>query len=247
LDVVKKGLNMLLVIGIFVAIIAFSLSRLHYTFVWEDIYIYKTKFINGFIMTLTISFFAMIASLLIGTIITMFAKAKILALNYFAQVYIGLVRGTPFLVQIYFFYYIIATAFKISDKYILGILILSVFSGAYVAEIIRGGLESINASQHVTAKALGFTTWQKYIYIIIPQVVKRIMPALAGQMSSLVKDSSLLSVIAVSECTMNVLEVDSINFRTFENLTVLGLGYLAITMPIAIIAKKIEKEFNYEA
>ena len=101
LNLVKKGLNTLVVIAIFVAIIAFSLSRLHYTFVWEDIYIYKTKFINGFIMTLTISFFAMIASLLIGTIITMFAKANIFALNYFAQVYIGLVRGTPFLVQIY--------------------------------------------------------------------------------------------------------------------------------------------------
>ena len=247
MDTARKGLHLLVVIGLFLLLIWFSLSRLEYVFSWEGIFLYKTKLLQGFVMTLVISFFAMLAALLIGTVTTLCYQSHILALRYFAQGYIGIIRGTPFLVQIYFLYYIIATAFGISDKYILGIIILAVFSGAYVAEIIRGGLESINASQHVTAKALGFATWQKYVYIIIPQVVKRIMPALAGQMASLVKDSSLLSVIAVSEFTMNVLEVDSINFRTFENLTLLGLGYLAITTPIALIAARIEKEFHYEA
>lgn len=244
---VKKAAHLAVVIGVFFLIIAFAVSKLDYTFTWHGIYEYRTKLIKGFVITLIISFFSMIVSLLIGIITTFLAKSKILAFNYFAKGYIGLIRGTPFLVQIYFLYYIIATAFNIYNKYLLGIIILSVFSGAYVTEIIRGGLESINKSQHITAKALGFTTWQKYIYVIIPQVTKRIMPALAGQMSSLVKDSSLLSVIAVSELTMNVLEVDSINFRTFENLTFLGLGYLAITLPISVISQKLERKFNYEA
>ncbi|MFZ7101524.1 MAG: amino acid ABC transporter permease [Peptococcaceae bacterium] len=242
----KKLINLLIVGGIFAAVLLFSVSRLDYTFSWGSILVYKNKLLKGFGITLIISFFSMAASLLIGIIATFFLKSGIPAFNYLARGYIGLIRGTPFLVQIYFLYYIIATAFNIDNKYILGILILAVFSGAYVTEIIRGGLESINKSQHLTAKALGFTTSQKYIYIIIPQVIKRIMPALAGQMSSLVKDSSLLSVIAVSEFTMNVLEVDSINFRTFENLTVLGLGYLLLTIPISLLAKKLERKYNYE-
>ncbi|MCY6356878.1 amino acid ABC transporter permease [Clostridium sp. ZS2-4] len=243
---IKKVINLMIVIGIFILIIIYSINKLDYTFVWKGVFVYKNKLIKGFGVTLIISFFSMIVSLIIGIITTLFLNSKILALNYFAKGYIGIIRGTPFLVQIYFLYYIIATAFQISNKYLLGIIILSIFTGAYVTEIIRGGLESIEQSQHITSKALGFTTLQKYIYIIIPQVVKRIMPALAGQISSLVKDSSLLSVIAVSEFTMNVLEVDSINFRTFENLTVLGVGYLLITIPISIISKKLERAFSYE-
>ncbi|MGI6227567.1 MAG: amino acid ABC transporter permease [Peptococcales bacterium] len=243
----KKILNILLVAGIFAAIVLFSINRLDYNFVWEGVYTYKNKLIKGFMITLLISSCSMLVSLVIGVVSTILLNSQILVLNYLVRGYIGLIRGTPFLVQIYFLYYIIATALNISNKYILGILILSVFSGAYVTEIIRGGLESIDKTQHLTAKALGFTTLQKYVYVIIPQVIKRILPALTGQMSSLIKDSSLLSVIAVSEFTMNVLEVDSINFRTFENLTVLGLGYLLITIPISQISKKLERKFNYEA
>lgn len=94
--------------------------------------------------------------------------------------------------------------------------------------------------------AVGFTTLQKYRYVIFPQVIKRILPSLAGQLSSLVKDSSLLSVIAVSEFTLNIQEITAINFRTYENYIVLAIGYLLITYPISLISKWLEKEFSYE-
>jgi len=124
---------------------------------------------------------------------------------------------------------------------------LAVFSSAYVTEIIRAGIESIEQSQHETAKAVGFTTIQKYRYVIIPQVIKRIMPSLAGQLSSLVKDSSLLSVIAVSEFTLNIQEITAMNFRTYENYFVLAAGYLVITFPISMLSKYFERKFNYES
>ncbi|MFA9398254.1 MAG: amino acid ABC transporter permease, partial [Clostridiaceae bacterium] len=176
-----------------------------------------------------------------------FSRSRVLFLNYLSRFYIEIVRGTPFLVQIYFFYFIIATAFNLNNKYVLGIIILSVFTGAYVTEIIRGGIESINKSQLETAKSIGFTQVQTYRYVVVPQVITRILPSLAGQLSSLVKDSSLLSVIAVSEFTKVILEVDALNFRTFENLTLLGIGYLALTLPISLISKKLERKFHYEA
>jgi polar amino acid transport system permease protein len=243
----KKIIN-ILAVGLFViAILAFSLSRLEYEFKWSSLIEFRSKFFLGFIMTIVISFFSLIFSLLIGIVMALFNKSRILFLKYLSRFYVELVRGTPFLVQIYFFYFIIATAFGLNNKYVLGIIILSLFSGAYVTEIIRGGIESINKSQIETAKSLGFNQYQTYRFVIIPQVIKRILPSLAGQLSSLVKDSSLLSVIAVSEFTKVVLEVDSLNFRTFENLALLGIGYILITLPISLLSKKLEGRFHYEA
>lgn len=245
-SVFKVLLNYFLVFIFIIAILIFSVSQLDYTFKWYTVLEYKNKILKGFYMTLVISFFSLILSLVIGTLLAFARRSGVLFLEYFSKVYVEIIRGTPFLVQIYFFYFIIATAIGIDNKYILGAIILSIFSSAYVTEIIRGGIESIEKSQIETAKALGFTTYQKYRYIIIPQVIKRITPALAGQLLSLVKDSSLLSVIAVSEFTMNVLEIDSLNFRTFENLSTLALGYLLITLPISALSKKMERKFQYE-
>lgn len=246
-SLVKRIFNFIIVVSIVIGILIFSISRLDYDFFWPVILKYRYKFMQGFYMTLVISFFSLISSLIIGIILAFARKSKILIFNYFSRLYVEIIRGTPFLVQIFFFYFIIATAFGLDNKYLIGVIILSIFSSAYVTEIIRAGIESIEGSQLETAKSLGFSTYQKYKFIIIPQVVKRIMPALAGQLSSLVKDSSLLSVIAVSEFTMNVLEVDSLTFRTFENLSTLGLGYLCLTIPISLISKTLERKFHYES
>jgi len=249
----KKGLNnlgktanLLLAAAVPAAILLFSIQKLNYDFRWETVYFYRVKLLRGFVMTLGISFFSLIFSLLLGSFFAFAARSKLLFLNYLSKIYVEIIRGTPFLVQIYFFYFIIATAFSLHNRYVLGVIILSIFSGAYVSEIIRGGIESVAASQLETARSLGFTVVQQYRYIIIPQVIRRILPALTGQFASLIKDSSLLSVIAVSELTMNTLEIDSLNFRTFENLGFLGLGYLTLTLPISLISGKLERLFSYE-
>lgn len=242
-----RWLNILLVGGFIVAIAWISLSRLNYTFDWSVIWRFRAKFIRGYGMTFSISFFALNLALLIGAIGALALEGQVLFFRYLARAYVEAIRGTPFLVQINFFYFIIATALGMNSKYLLGIAIQSIFTGAYVTEIIRGGIQSIPQSQWVTARALSFTRWQTYRFIVAPQVLRRILPSLAGQLSSLVKDSSLLSVIAVSEFTMNVMEVDSLTFRTFENLTFLALGYLVITIPISLLSKQLEKRFFYES
>lgn len=242
----QKIINLTLVIMAVILLLIFSFNKLDYNLRLETISQYKYKFITGFLMTILLSVFSLILSFLIGTLFAFAGKSKFLPFYYISKVYVELIRGTPLLVQIYVFFYIIATAFNLENRYILGVVILSVFSGAYITEIIRAGIESIDKNQIETARALGFSSYQKYRFVIIPQVIKRILPPLAGQFVSLVKDSSLLSVIAVSELTKNVQEVDSINFATLENYIVLAVLYLLLTVPISYISKKLERKFNYE-
>lgn len=243
----SKWINVILVGLFIVAIFPIALASVGYKFNWLSAWAYRTKILRGYSVTLLLAFFSIFISIIIGIIASAGLQSRITFFRYLSRAYVEGIRGTPFLVQITFFYFIIATAVGLEDKFIVGVLILSIFTGAYVTEIIRGGIQSIPESQWITARSLGFSRLQTYQNIIFPQVFRRILPALAGQMSSLVKDSSLLSIIAVSEVTMNVLEVNAINFRIFENLTILMLGYLLITVPISLISKWLERKYYYES
>lgn len=241
----KRLLNIGIVLFGMIAVFVVSIDE--YEMKWSTLQGYTGKLLEGYEMTLVITFFAMIISLILGFVFAIMNKSRVLVLHYFSKIYVEIIRGTPFLVQIIFFFYIITPALGLDNRYMIGVVILAVFSSAYVTEIIRAGIESIEKSQHETAKAVGFTTYQKYRYVILPQVIKRIMPSLAGQLSSLVKDSSLLSVIAVSEFTLNIQEITAINFRTYENYIVLAVGYLLLTFPISLLSKRFERKYSYEA
>jgi polar amino acid transport system permease protein len=240
-------LNILLIVIIIGGVFYFSFDKLEYHYRWKDILsTYKKKFYTGFVLTVILSFFSMILSLIIGIIVGMGKRSHFLPLRYFSSIYIEGIRGTPLIVQIYLFFYVVGTAVHLENRYLMGILIMGIFSGAYVAEIIRAGIESISGSQLETAKALGFSKFQTYRYIVFPQVIKRVMPPMAGQLASLIKDSSLLSVIAVNEFTKNVQEVDSLTFAPIENYLVLAIGYLVLTYPISVLSKKLERRYAYE-
>ncbi|MCS5422534.1 amino acid ABC transporter permease [Psychrilyobacter piezotolerans] len=238
------NITLLLIIGIIFWNYAFS--RLNYESQGFSVFLeFKYKFIFGFFITIMISIFSLICSLIIGSLLAMGQKSRFLPLHYFTKIFIEIIRGTPLIVQVYLFFYVVGTALDINNRYLMGVLIMATFSGAYVAEIIRGGIDSIDKTQIESAKALGFTNFQKYRYIILPQVIKRVMPPLAGQFASLIKDSSLLSIIAVNEFTKNVQEVDSITFTPIENYAVLAVGYILLTYPISHLSKKLEKRFSY--
>lgn len=161
------------------------------------------------------------------------------------EFWIELIRGTPFLVQILIFYYIIGTALGIENRILLSILILSNFSAAYICEILRASLESLPRDQRETAKSFGMTPYQSLRYVIVPQVFRLSLPGLAGQLCSLVKDSSLLSIIAVSEFTLNAQEINAVTYSTLEAYIPLALGYLLITWPITAVSKYLEGKLDY--
>ncbi|AHJ13331.1 amino acid ABC transporter permease [Sulfurospirillum multivorans] len=219
-------------------------TSISYEFHWDTIYAYKQKFIDGFFMTIGISFFALILSLIIGIIFAYGQNSQVILLRFFSRFYIELIRGTPLLVQILIFFYVFANNLGFNNRYIVGTVILAMFSGSYVSEIIRAGLQSIHKDQYESAKSLGFTSFQAYLYIIFPQAYKRIIPPLTGQFASIIKDSSLLSIISISELTMNAQEVNAYTYSTLESYIPLGIGYLMLTYPISFWAKKLEERMK---
>ena len=208
---------------------------------------YRVRFWQGFLLTLEISFASLFISLFIGSIIAWAKNSKILYFNYLANTYVEVIRGTPLLVQIIFFYYIIGTAWGLHNRFIAGVLILSIFEGAYISEIIRGGLISIESKQTEIAKSIGLDSSQTFRFVILPQLVVRILPALAGQFASVIKDSSLLSTIAVIELMQVTKEITANNFGIyFQSYLLLAAMYLALTYPISLLAKYLERRFAYE-
>lgn len=220
-------------------------NKVNYTTHWSLIYDYKQKFINGWLNTVLISSVSLVLSLSIGIISAFCNQSKIVLLNLTSKIYIELIRSTPLLVQILIFFYIIAASVHLNNRFIVGILTLSFFSGAYVSEIFRGGLESISESQLESARSIGLSKFQTYRFVVMPQVIKRILPALAGQFVSLIKDSSLLSVIAISEFTLNAQEVNSFTYSTLESYIPLAVGYFILTIPISLFSRYLERKTKY--
>lgn len=231
---------------VLVGVFWFGFSRLGYRFAWETIYAYRYNFLKGFTLTLVISLFALILSVLLGVLFGLGQKSRLLPFRYLSLFYIELVRGTPLLVQILIFFYVIANAVGLNNRFVVGVIIMALFSGAYIAEIIRGGVESIGESQRETARSLGFSPFQTYRYVIFPQVITRILPSLAGQLASLIKDSSLLSIIAIKEFTMAAREMNSNTFSTMEAYIPLAIGYLLLTLPISQLTRFLGRRYSYE-
>jgi polar amino acid transport system permease protein len=113
--------------------------------------------------------------------------------------------------------------------------------------MIRSGIESIRDSQLESARAIGLTRAQTYRYIIFPQVVRQLVPPLTGQFASIIKDSSLLSIIAVSEFTLNAQEVNAFTYSTLESYLPLAVGYLLLTLPVSLFSRILERRFRFAA
>lgn len=202
---------------------------------------------DGFCLTVFISLFSLVGSLIIGIPVALGQNARFLPVRYLCDFYVKIIRGTPLIAQIYLFYYIIGTAWGVENRVVAGILILSVFAGAYIAEIIRGGYESLPRGPIKAARALGLSRVQCAISVELPQMVSRILPALTGQFASIIKDSSLLSVIAVIELTQTMREISATNYNFFGCFLLLGALYLCLTLPIMFISRYFEKKMDYDA
>jgi polar amino acid transport system permease protein len=238
--------NLLLVIVILAFVFSFAFEQLRYNWKWPAVWRYRHKLVVGWITTVWISLAALGLSILIGLVCALGRRSRLLALRYFIKLYVEAIRGTPLLVQVLIFFYVVADAFRLENRYAVGILTLAVFSGAYITEIIRAGIESVGRSQLESAMAIGLTRAQIYRYVVFPQALRQTLPPLAGQFVSLVKDSSLLSIISISEFTLNAQEVNAFTFSTLESYLPLAVGYLVLTLPISIWTRWLERRVRFE-
>lgn len=242
----KAVVNYLIVCALVIAFFWASLAMAGITLSFDFVAQYRQRILDGFLLTIGISAGSLVASLAIGVPVALGQGCRVLVVRYLCDLYVKLIRGTPLLAQIYLFYYIVGTAWGVSNRVLAGVMILSVFSAAYIAEIVRGSLSSVDQGQIEAARAVGFTRAQAARYVVVPQLVSRTLPALAGQFASIVKDSSLLSVIAVIELTQTIREITATNFNLFGGYLFLAALYLCLTLPITFASKYFERRLDYE-
>lgn len=239
-------LNFFLVLLLFVTVFWLSLGAIHVRLEFGFLGQFRLRIWDGFCVTIGISAASLVLSLLIGILSAAGCSSHLLFIRYLCVIYVKFIRGTPLIMQIYLFFYIVGTAWGVENRFAAGVIILSVFEGAYISEIIRGSVLSLEESQLEAARAVGFTQRQTLRYVILPQLITRTLPALTGQFASIIKDSSLLSMIAVIELTQTIREITAVNFRMFECYLFLGLLYLCLTLPVSFISKWLERRFQYE-
>jgi polar amino acid transport system permease protein len=194
----------------------------------------------GLFTTLWISVAAGVLGLVIGLFAGLCRLSSNPTLRDLSTVYVELVRGTPLLVQIFIFYFFIGTVLNLSREF-AGVAALALFTGAYVAEIVRAGVQSIARGQGEAARSLGLSAGQSMRHVVLPQAFKRVLPPLAGQFISLVKDTSLVSVIAITELTKSGREAITTSFSTFEIWFCVAGLYLLINLPLSHFASRLER------
>lgn len=166
-------------------------------------------------------------------------------LRSISSAYIELIRGTPLLVQIFLVYFGLPALGLNLDPFVAGVLAMGINSGAYVGEIVRGGIESIAQGQMEAALSLGMSWWQSMYYIVLPQALFRILPSLGNEFIALLKDSSLVSTIAIAELTRTGQIIITRTFKSFEIWVGVALFYFIMTYAISRAVRYSEKRMRY--
>ena len=201
--------------------------------------------IKGALITIEVFFLVLILSIPLGVFIAFIMRFNIKVLNYFLNIYIWIMRGTPLLLQLIFIYYVLPSVGIRFDRLPAAILAFTLNYAAYFAEIFRGGIGSIPKGQYEAAKVLKFTQFQAIRFIILPQVIKIVLPSVFNEIMSLVKDTSLVYALGISDLILAS--------RTAANrdasllpMFVAGAIYLILIGIVTIVSKRVEKRYDYD-
>ncbi len=241
-----RVLSFLLAFATVSAVCAGAFKFLDYHWTWNSVFNYRISFWQGWLATLAISGLALPLSCALGLFFALARRSTFLPVRDVARIYVELTRGTPLLVQLFVYWYIFGQALSRDFRFAAGALVLSIFHAAYVSEIIRAGIESIGKSQLESARSIGFTRVQTYRYVIFPQAFRQILPPLAGQFANIIKDSSLLSVLGISEFSLAASNVMANTAAPFECYLPVAVGYLILTLPISLWTHSLENKARFE-
>jgi polar amino acid transport system permease protein len=223
---------------------------------------------QGFFTTIRLSIWSTFLALIIGTTMGLFRAGQSLFGSLLGRTYVEIIRNLPPLVLIFIFYYFISEpilnyfgidAFistrskntqdvftflfappDLFTRFLSALITLSIFEGAYIAEIVRAGVQSIDRGQWEAAAAIGLPRWQQMALIILPQTIKKILPPLAGQFISTIKDSAIVSVISIQELTFQGMELMASTYLTFEVWITITILYLFLTLSLSVAVGKLE-------
>jgi polar amino acid transport system permease protein len=230
--------------------------RFDWPFFWQSLFTPSDPFLNGLVLTIVISVVAMVLALILGFVIALMRRSRFRGLRWFASFYIWVIRGTPLLVQLVLIYTGLAAAglYQFHDVSFLGlsvkaavqaaIVALMINESAYISEIVRAGLDSIPRGQFEAAASLGMRPSKVMRWIIGPQALRVMVPPLGNSFNGLMKTTSVLSVIGVSELFLVTQSISSATFHTFEIFIVAAIYYLALTTIWTFIQADIENRLS---
>jgi polar amino acid transport system permease protein len=192
-------------------------------------YVFSPAFFHGALLTLVITIVSLFFGMIAGLVIALLQESRIKPLQIFTLIYLWLFRGTPVLFQIIFIYNVLPTFGIMLSAFVSAVIALSLNEGAYMAEIIRSGLQAVKKGQRTAGLALGMSRFAVMRYIVIPQAARIVLPPTGNQMIGMLKTSALVSVVAVEELLLVANQTASSNFKYFEALTAAGIYYLLLT------------------
>jgi polar amino acid transport system permease protein len=200
--------------------------------------------LNGALVTLQVFLIVILLSIPLGMILAFLMQVKFKPLQWFITLYVWVMRGTPLLLQLIFFYYVLPSVGITFDRMPAAILAFTMNYAAYFAEIFRGGIEAIPNGQYEAAKVLKFTPLQTIYYIILPQVFKIVLPSAFNEIINLVKDSSLVYVLGVGDLLL-ASKTAANRDATLAPMFIAGAIYLILIGLVTVISKQAEKKFSY--
>lgn len=197
-------------------------------------------FVSGLGYTLLISFFSVLLGLVIGVVMALMRLSKSKILRGISGVYIDIIRGTPTMVQLLIIYFVIFADVRI-EKWIVGFIAFGINSGAYIAEIVRGGILSVNIGQTEAGRSLGMTSKQTMASIVMPQAMKNILPALGNEFVVLIKETAVIGMIANIDLVGAARKVQSLTYDFLIPLLSIAVIYYVVIKIISTLLNKLEK------
>lgn len=214
-----------------------------YLFTFEDGHFTAGPLLQGLAVTLYVSGFSLVLCFVFGLVTALLRLSGSPVARLVARTYLELIRNTPLLVQLFFIYFVLGPVLGI-ERFTSAVLALSLFEGAYASEIFRAGIISIHQGQWEAAHSLGLSTFHTYQRIILPQAIRYVLPPLTSQAISLIKDSALVSTIAVYDLTMQGQVIIAETFLTFEVWFTVAAIYLVITISLSVVVNILENHLR---
>ena len=250
--IISDGLKIILFSAAVVWLFTYGTRHLNYNWQWYRVGEYLYSFdlgrfeagplLTGLLITLKISAVSLVFSTIIGLGAALMRMSASPTARLLSRCYLEVIRNTPLLVQLFFIYFVLAPILGF-ERFTAAVLALSLFEGAYASEIFRAGIIAVARAQWEGAFSLGLSRWQVYRLVILPQAIRKMLPPLTGQAVSLVKDSALVSTIAIYDLTMRGQEIIAETYLVFEIWFTIAVLYLILTISLSTFAAAMEKYF----
>jgi len=207
-----------------------------YKFDWGVLLVYRHLLWQGLVLTVQLSALGMVLSLVLGGMIGLGRRAETTPLRWLCGAYIEFFRNIPLIVQLFFWYF--AVGLQAFPAAVIG---LTVYTSAYIAEVIRSGLQSIPRTQIEAARSFGMTPYQVIRHVVLPQALMRVIPPLGVEFINVIKNSSIAMTISITELTFQTQQIESLTFRGFEAATAITMLYVILALAIVLLMAAIER------